>query len=116
MIPYVPETTPMTGEDQEALIGILQYEAIWNTPSDRLRLANRIIRAGFRRRVPQKVSRTQLWSYAIETILLAYCAALVFDTGEFFVYGALCALTIGSLLTFIGGLTINHGIKTGAVK
>jgi hypothetical protein len=115
MIPYVPETTPMTGEEQEALIRIFE-EAHWYTPTHRLRLANDIIRAGFRRRVPKKVSRFQLWSYAIETILVAYCAAVVFGTGEFFVYGALCSLTLGTLLTFIDALIINHGIKTGAIK
>ena len=33
MIPYIPTTKPMTGEEQNALIGILSLAA-WNTPSD----------------------------------------------------------------------------------
>lgn len=112
MIPYASTTSPMKGEEQVELISILAL-ASWNTPSDRLRLANRIIHAGFARRAPKKVTRLQLWSYAIEAILVAYCAAVVFGTGEFFVFGALCALAVGNLLTFIGALVINHGIKSG---
>jgi len=114
MIPYQPTTTPMTGEEQEALVDILEAEAIWNTRSDRLRIANSIIRAGFRRTVPCKVTGLQLWSYFIETVLLAFCAAAVSPIpGLGFAYGALVALTIGSALTFLSGLIINARIKKG---
>lgn len=115
MIPYLPTTKPMKGEEQEALMGILN-RTVWNTPSDRLRVANQIIAAGFARTVPQKVSKTQLWSYAIETILLAYCAMVVFETGRMFVFGALCAAAAGSLFTYAGALLINNGIKKGSIK
>lgn len=113
MIPYIPETRPMTGEDQEALTAIFR-EYGWYSPGHHLNLANRIIKAGFARRVPKKVTRVQLWSYAIETILLAVCALMVADTGQGFVYGALVALMLGSGATYFGGILINQAIKKGA--
>lgn len=109
MFPYIPTTKPMKGEEQEALVAIFE-DSHWYTPTHRLRLANDIIAAGFSRRLPQKVSKGQIWSYFFETIALAYCAVVVFDTGRMFVYGLLCALALGSLLTFIGALVINAGI------
>jgi hypothetical protein len=115
MIPYVPTTKPMRGEEQEALIAIFDAAHTY-TPGVRLNMANRIIAAGFARRVPKKVTRFQLWSYFIETVLLGVCAHMVFGHGLMFVYGALCALTAGSALTWVGGLIINAGIDKGAIK
>lgn len=112
MTPYVPTTQPMKGEEQEALIEIFE-QAHWYTPTHRLRLANEILAAGFHRTVPQKVTRTQLWSYAIETVILTYCAIVVFAPGLMFVFGMLCAAAAGSALSFVGGLIINHGIEKG---
>ena len=114
MIPYISTTKPMTGEEQELLSRILE-RGNWNTPGDRLRLANAIIRAGFHRTVPRKVTKVQLWSYAIETALLLVCAVLLADTDQLFVWGVLTALTFGSAATFGGALVINHGIKKGTL-
>ena len=113
--PYLPYTTPTTGEDQDALIDILCL-AVWNTPSDRLRLANQIIKAGFRRRTVQKVTKAQLWTYFIETVLLALCVYTIGFTEHPFIYGILCALTGGSAASFGGGLVINHAVKKGYYK
>ena len=115
MIPYRPETKPMTGEEQETLMGILAFQG-WGTYADRLSTANTILAEGFARRIPAKVTRLQLWSYFMEAVLLAYCTGVVYGTGRWFVYGALVALTLGSLLTWIGGLIINHGIDKGAAQ
>lgn len=105
----------MKGEEQEALVDIFE-QAHWYTPTHRLRLANDILAAGFHRTVPKKVSRGQLWSYFLETIGLAYAAFVVCGLDRPFVYGLLVAFAIGSLLTFIGGLCINHEIETGVRK
>ena len=110
--PYIPTTQPMKGEEQETLIGILSM-ASWNTPGDRLRIANTILRAGFHRSIPRKVTKAQLWTYLIEAVLLAICAHAVYGTGQPFTWGILVALTTGSALTFIAGLIINAGIQKG---
>jgi len=115
MIPYIPTEQPMTGEEQEALVSIFE-QAHWYTPSHRLRLANDIIKAGFRRTRPRKVTKLQLWSYASETILLVLASLALFGHDEPFLFGGLTALAFGTFLTFIGGLVINHEIKTGARK
>lgn len=111
--PYLPTTSPMTGEEQNALMDILESEAIWNTRGDRLRIANSILAEGFRRTLPRKVTKAQLWTYLIEAVLLGICAHAVYGTGQPFIGGALCALTAGSALTFIFALIINAGIKNG---
>jgi hypothetical protein len=115
VIPYQPDTQFMRGEEQEALVAIFN-EAYTYTPGVRLNLANRIIAAGFHRTAPRKVTRTQLWSYFLETVLLGICAHTVFGAGLMLVYGALVALTLGSLLTWVGGLIINAGIDKEARK
>ena len=116
MIPYQPDTKPMTGEEQKALMDILAFQE-WGTYGDRLRTANTIIAEGFARRTPRKLTRLQLWSYFIETVLLIVCAVMVHGVpGLGFVYGALMALSIGSLLTWVSGLIINAGIDKGALK
>ena len=113
MIPYRPETSPMRGDEQETLAGILEDNNA-TSPYSRLRAANAILNAGFARRVPVRVTRLQLWRYFMESVLLAYCTGVVYGTGRMFVYGALMALTIGALLTWIGGLIINASIDKEA--
>jgi heme/copper-type cytochrome/quinol oxidase subunit 3 len=115
MIPYIPTTKPMTGVEQEALVRIFD-EAHTYTPGVRLTLANRIIEAGFARRIPAMVTRFQLWSYFIETCLLALSTYVIGPAEHPFIFGALAALTAGSALTWVSGLIINYGIKTGALK
>lgn len=115
-IPYRPDTTPMHGEEQEALMDILSFQG-WGTYGDRLRTANTIIAEGFARRVPRKVTRLQLWSFFIETVLLIVCACIVREVpGLGFVYGVLVVLAIGGALTWVSGLIINAGIDKGALK
>jgi hypothetical protein len=111
----------MKGEEQEAIVGILEEREVrmasrGTTPLTKLAVANLILDAGFHRTLPRKVSKGQLWTYAIETTLLAMCASMVFGHGLPFVYGALCALMVASAATFGGALVINHNIKNGARK
>lgn len=116
MIPYQPENKPMRGEEQETLMDILAFQE-WGTYGDRLRTANTIIAEGFARRTPRKLTRLQLWSYFIETVLLSVCAVMVHDVpGLGFVYGATVALALGGALTWVSGLIINAGIDKGALK
>lgn len=116
MTPYRATRKPMKGEEQEALIDILDA-ALWYTPQMRLRVANLIIDAGFARRVPNKVTRLQLWSFFIETVLLVVCAVMVQGVpGLGFVYGATVSLALGGALTWVSGLIINAGIEKGTIK
>jgi len=110
--PYIPYTTPERGEDEHALLDILETDH-WYTTAHRLRVVKLILDAGFRRTAVRKVTRAQLWMYFIETALLALCAYTIGYEEHPFIFGILCALVAGSAATFTSGLIINYAIKKG---
>lgn len=114
MIPYVPTTTTGYIKDRQDLWEIVTMKQL-ASPKDEELLVERIISAGFTRPAPRKVSRLQLWSYGLETAALIYIASVGHGLSAF-PWGLLVGLASGSALTFIGGLVINHGINTEAVK
>jgi len=113
--PYLSQGRTTRYEDRCDLEDIVNFFPV-PTMHQRRQLVTLILDAGFTRPRTARVTRLQLWSYFIETVLLLACAMLVADTGQPFVWGALTALTVGSTLTFLGGLVINHGIKKGFRK
>lgn len=117
MIPYTPETYSSTQDHLDMHLIIKGLDDIHHpglsltTPANRALIVTSLVAAGFAKKRPRKVSKLQLWSYGIETALLALATFNTSTHDHPFIYGALVALTFGSLTTFLGGFIINHQIK-----
>ena len=114
--PYIPAGRTTRYEDRCDLMDILGFFPI-PTLHQASQLSTLILDAGFTRPRVARVTKAQLWSYFIETILLAFCAAQVSAIqGLGFTFGALVALAAGTALTFICALIINARIQKGTIK
>jgi hypothetical protein len=111
--PYVSQSRTTHAEDHADLTCLLAY-ASWNTPGDRQRMVRRIMKAGFTRPRPARVTRLQLWSYFWETATLALCAFFIGPVEHPFIFGSLVAYAFFGAATYVGALVINHNLKAGA--